>query len=346
MRLRAMMSALILFAPPAIQTGWRDVQFAGPVSFQDAATFEHPKHGPQPLANVLLVDFDVADAAVKRKDVFKDCDKCPEMVVIPAGSFDMGSPANEAGHAANEEPQHRVTILNAFAAGKFAVTVDQFSDFVNETGYDAGSKCWTFEERNWGEQSDRSFRKPGFSQNGSHPAVCLNWNDAKAYVDWLSQKTGKPYRLLTEAEWEYAARAGTSTRYFFGDNENDMCRFGNGADQTAKREIAGIDDWRFINCSDGYAFTAPVGSFLPNAFGLYDMHGNAFQWVEDCWNANYDDAPSNGSAWTSGDCSRRVLRGGSWSNGPRLLRAAIHYWSTTEGRDNLDGFRLGRTLKP
>jgi formylglycine-generating enzyme required for sulfatase activity len=291
---------------------------------------------PQPLSAT-------EECALKPKDVFKECDNCPEMVVVPPGSFTMGSPSNEKGRFDNEGPQHTVTISRAFAVGKFTVTIDQFADFVKEAGYDAGSKCWTFE--------DRSFRNPGFPQTGAHPAVCLNWDDARAYVAWLSKKTGKPYRLLTEAEWEYAARArtepGSYPSYFFGDNENDMCRYGNGADQTAKSEIAGAKDWTtFMNCSDGYAYTAPVGSFRANAFGLFDVHGNAWQWLEDCWHENYQNAPTDGSAWISGDCSRRVLRGGSWSSNPRYLRAAIRYRYTSDFRSLDSGFRLGRTITP
>jgi formylglycine-generating enzyme required for sulfatase activity len=288
------------------------------------------------------------ECALKPRDVFKECDKCPEMVVVPAGSFIMGSPDSEKGSTIGEGPQHAVTISRALAVGKFSVTVDQFSDFFKEAGYDAGSKCHTFEHGKAEERSGRSFRDPGFSQTGSHPAVCLDWDDAKAYVAWLSKKTGKPYRLLTEAEWEYAARGrtepGSYPRYFFGDNEDDMCRYGNGADQTAKSKIAGFKDWTIFNCSDGYAYTAPVGSFRPNPFGLHDMHGNAWQWVEDCWHDNYQGTPNDGSAWTSGDCGLRVLRGGSWANSPKSLRAANRSIFDPANRTNNGGFRIARTL--
>jgi formylglycine-generating enzyme required for sulfatase activity len=279
------------------------------------------------------------------------CPMCPEMVVVPAGSFTMGSPSTEQGRYDVEGPQHSVHISRPFAVGKFHVTVDEFAAFVTETGYDAGSKCWTFDEGTWQEREGRSWRSPGFAQSGSHPVVCLNWNDAKAYVEWLSRKTEKPYRLLTEAEFEYAARAGTTTRYFFGDDEKDMCRYGNGADQTAKSSIPwgeNLPFWLFFPCSDGYAYTSPVGSFAPNAFGLYDMHGNAWEWTEDCWHDNYHGAPTDGAAWTAGDCSRRVVRGGSWSNLPGALRAAIRFrgWDPSEPRGLIFGLRLGRTLTP
>jgi formylglycine-generating enzyme required for sulfatase activity len=272
------------------------------------------------------------------------------MVVVPAGSFTMGSPASEAGRDNDEGPQHTVTIVKPFAAGKFHVTVDQFAAFVAESGYDAGSKCWTFEDGKYEERSDRSWRNPGFTQGGSHPAVCLNRNDAKAYVDWLARKTGKTYRLLTEAEWEYAARArtepGAYPRYSFGNDEKDLCRYGNGADQMAKTSIAGAKDWTVAPCNDGYAYTSPVGSFAANGFGLYDMQGNAWQWTEDCYHDSYAGAPSDGRAWTTGDCGRRVLRGGSWGSGPGELRAAFRGRNTPGSRSGDGGFRLGRTLTP
>jgi formylglycine-generating enzyme required for sulfatase activity len=270
------------------------------------------------------------------------CPKCPEMVVVPAGSFMMGSPSTEQGRFDNEGPQHSVQISRPFAAGKFHITVDEFAAFVTETGYDAGSNCLAFMYGRRELREDSSWRDPGFAQSGSHPVVCLNWNDAKAYVAWLSRKTEKPYRLLTEAEFEYAARAGTATRYFFGDDEKDMCRYGNGADQTAKSRIPA--DWTFLPCYDGYAYTSPIGGFSPNAFGLYDMHGNAREWLEDCWHDDYNGAPSDGSAWTAGDCSRRVLRGGAWLDSPWDLRAASRSQTTTSLRNYGIGFRLGRTL--
>jgi formylglycine-generating enzyme required for sulfatase activity len=269
------------------------------------------------------------ECALKPKDVFRECDNCPEMIVVPPGSFTMGSPSNEKERFDNEGPQHRVTISRAFAAGKFTVTVDQFADFVKATGYDAGSKCKAYQAGKWEERSSRSFRNAGYSQTGSHPAVCLNWNDARAYVQWLSKTTGKAYRLLTEAEWEYAARAGTSTRYFWGDE------IGSG---NANCDGCGS---RWDNKQ-----TAPVGSFKPNAFGLYDMHGNALQWLEDCWHEDYNGAPVDGSAWTSGDCSDRILRGGAWLGNPGALRAADRLRITTDYRSYDFGFRVGRTLSP
>jgi formylglycine-generating enzyme required for sulfatase activity/uncharacterized caspase-like protein len=287
------------------------------------------------------------ECALKPKDVFKECDKCPEMVVVPAGRFTIGSPTNESGRYDAEGPQYAVSIAKPYAAGKFHITLDQFGAFVAETGYDAGSKCQTYEGGKFLDRQGRSWRNPGFAQNGSHPAVCLNWNDAKAYVGWLTKKTGKSYRLLTETEWEYAARAGSTTRYFFGDEDKDFCLYGNGADQSTKNNSGALPAWAVVvPCNDGYVYTSPVGNFLPNAFGLYDMHGNAWQWLEDCWHQNYQGAPSDGSAWTTGDCGSRVLRGGNWGIGPAYLRAASRMTYATAARFPSDGFRVARTLAP
>jgi formylglycine-generating enzyme required for sulfatase activity len=224
------------------------------------------------------------------------------------------------------------------------VTFDQFAAFVAETGYDAGTECWTYEGGKAAQRQGRSWRNLSYAQTGSHPAGCLNWYDAKAYVDWLSKKTGKSYQLLTEAQWEYAVRAGTTTRYFFGDQEKDFCRYGNGADQTARSKIDGAQAWITVPSSDGHAYAAPVGSFAPNGFGLYDVHGNAWQWLEDCWHENYQAVPSDGSAWLSGNCDGRMTRGGSWGWGPRYLRAAGRSGDAPHKRWDAYGLRVARML--
>jgi formylglycine-generating enzyme required for sulfatase activity/uncharacterized caspase-like protein len=290
--------------------------------------------------------FPLEERSLKPKDSFKECDKCPEMVVVPAGRFAMGSPENEAGRDPNEGPQHQVTITKPFAVGKFHVTVDQFAAFVAATSYDAGSKCVAYKDGKWEEQEGRSWRNPGFAQAGNHPAVCLNWNDAKAYVAWLSRETDRSYRLLTEAEWEHAARANSTRRYSFGDKEADLCGYGNGADQTSKSRVPGAQAWTVAPCDDGYAYTSPVGAFSANLFELYDMQGNAWQWVEDCWHDSYTGSSTDGSAWTSGECSRRVVRGGSWFAYPRRLRAAYRNGNSSGIRYYDIGFRVARTLAP
>ncbi len=166
--------------------------------------------------------------------VFKDCADCPEMVVIPAGSFEMGSPASEAGRDSDEGPQHRVTLAKPFALAKAEITRGQFAAFVADSGHQTGDKCWTFEGGKYEERSGRNWRNPGYSQQDSHPIACLNWGDAKAYANWLARKTGKPYRLPSEAEWEYAVRAGATTARYWGESPDQACSYANIADQTAK----------------------------------------------------------------------------------------------------------------
>ena len=279
-------------------------------------------------------------------DRFRDCAECPEMVVVPAGSFWMGSPADEAGRYDNEGPRHEVRIAAPFALGAFEVTVEEFGRFVDETDRSMGDSCWVYDAdaREWKERSGRSWRNPGFTQAPAHPVACVSWEDARAYARWLSDKTGETYRLPSEAEWEYAARAGTSTARYWGEDESGQCRHANGGDSAVKRQY-GSWPWTTASCDDGHAHTSPVGSFAANPWGLHDVHGNVWEWVVDCWNGSYAGAPSNGSAWTAGDCSRRVLRGGSWVSKPRNLRAANRNWYSTGLRNVINGFRVSRSVR-
>jgi formylglycine-generating enzyme required for sulfatase activity len=287
-------------------------------------------------------------------EVFKDCSNCPAMAKVPPGTFVMGSSAAETTregldpqYVADERPQHTVTIAKAFALGQYPVTRGEFAEFVRETGHDP-SGCYVYARGQWVLLKTRSWRNPGYVQSDRHPAVCVSYEDAQRYVQWLSKKTGKSYRLPTEAEWEYAARAGTTTARFWGDGRDQACEFADVADLTG----AGALRWNKDNkeqvfqCRDGFAYTAPVGSFRPNAFGLYDMLGNVFQWTEDCYHDSYNGAPSDGSAWTSGACEGRVQRGGSWSNGPRSTRSADRNGSPAAYRNIDIGFRVARTLAP
>lgn len=265
--------------------------------------------------------------------VFSDCAACPEMVVIPSGRFTMGSPPSEQGRDPDEEPQRRATIRRPFAVGRFEITRAQFSAFVADSGYvsEGGGNCWYWNERHGKAMNDdprRNWRDPGFIQHDDHPVVCVSWRDAKAYAAWLSSKTGRSYRLLTEAEWEYTARAGSAASRPWGENPSVACDHANIGDGVFVRRVLSrqgnekVMAGEYHQCDDGYAYTAPVGRFRPNAFGLHDMMGNVIEWVEDCWNESYDDAPSDGSAWLTGDCRRRVSRGGGWSDIPRLVRFA------------------------
>ena len=285
---------------------------------------------------------EAGQTAEKRSGLrFKDCVGCPELIVVPAGKFRMGSPKSEEARYDYEGPRHRVTIGQSFAVGVYEVTRGQWSAFVSESGHSAGDSCWIYEGGEWEERPGRSWRNPGYSQSDTHPAVCVSWGDAQTYVRWLSGKTGKRYRLLSEAEWEYVARAGTRTARYWGESERGQCRYANGADESAERRYS---DWNVISCDDAYVETAPVGSFAANEFGLHDMLGNVWEWTQDCWNDSYKGAPADGGAWESGDCGRRVLRGGSWNVGPRDLRSADRGGIDSAGRGYNVGFRVARTL--
>lgn len=277
-----------------------------------------------------------ASAAVGR--TFRDCADCPEMVVIPAGSFVMGSPASEEGRRDNEGPQRRVTLREPLAVGKYHVTVGEYRAFVQATGRADGGSCYIFDGQ-WREQPGRSWRSPGFQQTERDPVVCVSWEEARAYAAWVSQRTGKGYRLLTEAEFEYAARGETTSRWWWGEDAAGQCRAANGADQTGFPGNAQV-----AQCADGYARTSPVGSFVANRYGLHDMAGNAWQWVQDCYRDSYAGAPADASvAVEGGDCSRRVLRGGSWNYWPQSLRSAVRYGVLPVNRGNDVGFRVART---
>jgi formylglycine-generating enzyme required for sulfatase activity/uncharacterized caspase-like protein len=282
-------------------------------------------------------------------EMFKDCDDCPEMVVVPKGNFEMGISLYErhvvalygggAEMVEREKPRHRVNISYEFAVGKFEVTLGQYANFVGDTERSSVGSCLAYRDVKGGVfNSSRSWLSPGYEQTDDHPVACVSWHDAKAYVEWLSEKTGASYRLLSEAEWEYAARAGTSSYRYWGQDLDgtDGCTYAN-----VKNKIRKTDGF---NCTDGYEFSAPVGRYKPNSFGLHDMLGNLWEWTEDCSNKDYSGAPNNGGAWASGNCLFRVLRGGSWYNTLTHVRSASRfgYRANTSGYGY--GFRIARTL--
>ena len=252
----------------------------------------------------------------------QDCAQCPVVVVVPPGQFVMGSPPSETGREDDEGPPHIVTIAKPFAVGKYEVTFDEWNACVRDKG------CAPAKDEGWGQ--------------GRRPVIHVNYEQAAGYAEWLSDKTGKKYRLLSEAEWEYAARAGSDKARFWGSSPDRACQFANVYDVTGKAKHG--FSWENFTCDDGHAVTAPVGSYKPNAFGLHDMLGNVWEWVEDCWNGGYQGAPTNGSAWSSGDCSRRVIRGGSWDSVPARVRSANRNWFEPARRGNFLGYRIARTL--
>jgi formylglycine-generating enzyme required for sulfatase activity len=240
----------------------------------------------------------------------QDNDYCPDMIVVPAGSFMMGSPSTEDGRYANESPQHIVAIAEPFAVSKYEVT---FAEWDTCVAYGACKQ--TPADSGWGR--------------GQRPVIYVNWDDARQYAAWLSKITGKPYRLLSEAEYEYAARAGTLTAYPWGDdiklNGTAMTNCDGCGSQWDKQQ------------------TAPVGSFAANRFGLYDMVGNVWEWVEDCYHDDYNGAPADGSPWI-GNCGDRVVRAGAWDIAPRNVRSALRAGINTDNRANYLGFRVARAL--
>jgi formylglycine-generating enzyme required for sulfatase activity len=245
-----------------------------------------------------------------RGSCFRECAVCPEMVVVPAGSFMMGSPPGEEGRHESEGPQHRVTIARPFAVGRFEVTFAEWDACLAKGG------CMHRPEELWGR--------------GKQPVMQVSWDDiAQQYLPRLSRKTGKSYRLLTEAEWEYVARAGTTTPFWWGSSiSTSQANYHGGPKGEYRQKML------------------PVDSFAPNPWGFYNVHGNVWEWVQDCWSANYNGAPSDGSAWTTGDCSLRVLRGGSWNYDPGVLRSASRGRFTSGNRLSGIGFRVVRTLTP
>jgi formylglycine-generating enzyme required for sulfatase activity len=286
------------------------------------------------------------EKALKPGESFLECEHCPQMVVIPAGTFVMGSPdgetpvtgldrkpkpgplaAREEGRSDNEGPQHEVKIGYAFAAGKYAVTFEEWDECVRLKG------CPSVSDWTWG--------------HGRQPVINVSWDQAQEYVAWLRRVTGQDYRLLSEAEWEYAVRAGTATAYNFGENyppSKKICEYANFADISLKTAQASYQTSDI--CDDGHPFPAPVGSFKPNGFGLYDMHGNVFQWTQDCYGATYEEAPIDGSSLEAEGCGSRVARGGSWYHAPEYLRSAYRYSGLSDGRGGSLGFRVARTLNP
>jgi len=244
----------------------------------------------------------------------------------------------DPGFRGRSEPQHRVK-MKAFAAGRFEVTRGQYRAFVEATGRGSdGCFVWAGTDFRWDDARD--WRDPGFPQDEQHPATCVSWEDAAAYAAWLAGRTGRKYRLPSEAEWEYAARAGTATARYWGDEAGASCEHANAADRATAAQVPGTRDWTIVDCDDRYPYTAPVGRLRANAFGLHDMLGNVEEWTQDCWNGNYRGAPADGSAWAAGDCEQRTVRGGSWLDAPVGVRAAYRVGSPTVVRVYRRGFRV------
>jgi formylglycine-generating enzyme required for sulfatase activity/class 3 adenylate cyclase len=274
---------------------------------------------------------------------FRDCIGCPEMIVIPPGRFTMGVPQSEMSRYAIPSREslalHQVRITYPFALGEYPVTRKQYATFAEETGQERwGCNALPLDGTRWEFDVARNWRDPGFTQADDHPVVCVSWYDAIAYVDWLSQKTGQRYRLPTEAEWEYAGRAGSNAGRYFGDAP--ICEFANVRDQSKKQLYSAA---QFFECDGGFANTSPVASFPPNGFGLHDMLGNTREWVEDCWKFSYADAPSDGTAREEVLCKWRVTRGASWNSTDRFVyNLGYRANGRPDWRSEIFGFRVAR----
>jgi formylglycine-generating enzyme required for sulfatase activity len=277
------------------------------------------------------------------------------MVAIPPGVSEIGASAEEQARemtapeiAAHERPRHGVEIAKPFALGLYPVTRAEYAAFIGATGrvQEKGCQVLTVAANSWGLDPARDWSDPGVPQTDRDPVICVSWNDAQAYAAWMSSRTGKTYRLPSEAEYEYAARAGTAAARYWGDGRDDACRHANvsGLERAEAMKLAPDPD-KFFQCRDDYVYTAPVGRFPPNPFGLYDMLGNVWEWTADCWNPSHDGAPADGSARTGGDCGGHVDKGASWVNSPHYLTAAARHRDLTGNRDTVLGFRLARDLE-
>ena len=252
---------------------------------------------------------------------FRDCADTPEMVSFGGGSFKMG---DQFGNGLDyEKPVHDVRIA-PFALGRYEISIAEWQRCVDAKGCTAASADNEGKPRN-------------------HPVVGISWSQAQDYAAWLSRRSGKRYRLPSEAEWEYAARAGNRDQFTWGNWGATVCSYANALDRAGARAHPQMS-W-YTDCDDGFATTAPVGSFPPNAWGLYDMLGNVWEWVQDCWHSDYSGAPADGAAWIDGgDCSKRVNRGGGWGNNPRALRVSNRDADPQDARSDGMGFRIARTV--
>ena len=284
--------------------------------------------------------------------ILRDCSECGDFVVIPRGSFVMGSDTdNEKSRA--EGPAHVVRLDYSFALGRTEVTLGQFRRFVAATGYEVAPGCRVQQRQigptgkvEWRDDARKSWRDPGFAKppNGDEPVVCVGHLDAVAYAKWLSQSTGQTYRLPSEAEWEYAARANATGVYFWGSNPDNGCAYANLYDRTAR--AAADFGWSYADCEDGFAELAPVAHFKPNSFGLFDMIGNAWEWTADCYHEFYDaQVPRDGrAAKDDPQCVNRSVRGGGWMTRPGRQRISFRGRDPNNAHYSYFGFRLARDL--
>ncbi|MSQ86623.1 MAG: hypothetical protein EXR10_07250 [Alphaproteobacteria bacterium] len=286
-------------------------------------------------------------AAPAAGSVVKDCPTCPDLVVVPAGKFRMGTPKSQvANNETGEAPPVPMTIPKPFFMGRYEVTRAEFEVYAREKNFESVGLCrvWNKTKGRYDDDRNRTWRKPGVPEQPqpNHPISCVNWFESKDYIAWLAAKTGKPYRLPTEAEWEYAARAGSSGIYPWGPDENS-CKTANVYDITTLKKTPLA--WAHAMCMDGFADVAPVGSLKPNKFGIYDMIGNVWEWAEDCATKSHIGRPSDGTAWVwEGGCKRVIQRGGGWFTSVERARPGYHGDAAALDRFDFGGFRIARDL--
>ncbi|WP_298503805.1 formylglycine-generating enzyme family protein [uncultured Maribacter sp.] len=302
----------------------------------------------------LLMVFSSLKIAEKEKgQLFRDCDQCPEMVVIPSGSVYVGSYEEEIGRKKGERKRVLATIANSFALAKTEVTLGQYRVFMEETKYKSNQAfykgeplvgCNYFDGKSYGYVAEHNWKNPGYPQRETDPVVCVSWSDADAYAQWLSKKTGRMYRVPSAVEFEYASRAGSSSPWYWGTDPTEACDYANVGDRAFAKKFPTRASF---SCTDGYVFTTRVGRFKPNKFGLYDMVGNAWEWTSDCFQKDLTNAPIDGSAWLENDnkeCGARTPKGGSWISGIAWSRAAVRSRDGADYKSFMLGFRVAAEI--
>lgn len=301
-----------------------------------------------PVATLVLglaysVEAFAQDVSLNAGAIFRDCADCPELVVIPPGNFTMGYDGGVSDDR-YEGPPRPVSIGYSFAIGRMEISNAQFAQFIDDTGYEPGTNCRMWDGEGVSNIPGKDWLDPGYGRPpaDNEPAACISWFDAKAYVAWLADQTGQPYRLPTEAEWEYVARGGTQTDYPWGDDPDAGCNVANYYDQSA----AGLRPWDPVGCDDGFAQVAPIGSLAPNIFGLHDIVGNVWEWVEDCYVVPYGVQATDGSAHqVDGSCYRRGVRGGAWHSRATWQRPSFRGRDTEDFVTQVFGIRVARDLQ-
>lgn len=283
---------------------------------------------------------------------FTDCVDCPEMVIVPPGSVFIGSYEEEIDRKNGERKRVKATIEQAFAMAKTEVTLAQYRVFMEETEHESvipsrnGKPligCNYYDGKSYGYIASHNWENPGYPQREDAPVVCVSWSDAKAYADWLSTKTGRKYRVPSTVEFEYASRAGSSAPWFWGTDSEEACEYANIGDRSFARQFPTRPSFP---CDDGYVFTASVAKFKPNSFGLYDMVGNAWEWTNDCFHVDLEDAPLDGTSWVEdGDCVFRTPKGGSWISGIAWSRAAVRSRDGADYKSFMLGFRVAAEVE-